>query len=170
MRASEEVQMIWDDPIRLEAWLLDMSKFEGRLDLVPEMRRCLSHPDGTVRAAAIRAIGYYLQVDDFADTAESYFDDPSQPVRLAAILTWSFYFYDSNDQSAIAKLIELAKDSNRSIAERAGALGVIPQLLQGRSWREFPVNTTELARVDNHGEFDSSVDWGAVEDFVESAS
>ncbi len=95
---ASDVERLWDDELELYGWLIEVSKYQKRYDLEPAIRRCLEHPDGDVRAGAIRALGYYLHIDGFAAEAESYMDDDGSVV-MAAVLTWAFYHYGTNERN-----------------------------------------------------------------------
>jgi ATP:ADP antiporter, AAA family len=106
---------------------LDILTREGRNDFVPVARRLLSHADGEVRAAALRAIA---AVDPTEDFLRERLADEQDEVRATALCTLVARQALAGDQAeeAIRTLLETGSPAARIAFARAVGAAPVPRL------------------------------------------
>jgi len=123
----------------------------------------LNHADAALRAAAIRVLAFYWQMEEFKDSAErmSVWDEDEE-TRSVALMGWAAYYEDTNNKEVMRRLYDTLRNKDEPDMVRLTAytamLCVSP--LQAPSW---PAHIPGIENVDEEA------DWDLVEQLLRNA-
>lgn len=155
-----KLQLKSQDPDQVYDALIDIGK-GGYMQFEKDVVNFLTSDDVELRAAAIRVLGFYWQLDKYASVAEEMFlNDSDDWVRAVALMAWSAYYRNSNDKQVLQKLYNTLQNESESTSVRSEAYRAM--------WAVSSIQPPDWPRTDIDN-IEEEVEWDLVQKLVREA-
>ena len=138
---------------------------EFRIELEPEVRSLLEHPDLAVREEAIATLGMRWKVPGFRRECERIWrSDAEDSTRVVALHSWMAYDARSRNIETVTELVSILRSRSESNAMRSTALFGLGTVMDSR---RFLRETSDMLRRRPEEEIDDLVPWEEIDRLVE---